>query len=92
MPVLFHQVIQYYRSRDFARDYVSFVRHNPTAAALQLHLIVEQFNENLEPLGASPTAAEHAVQAHFVNGTMPIENMIALVRAYATTIEARWPS
>lgn len=92
MPVPHRQLIDYYRSRDFAKDYANFARRDPATAAAQLRLIVEQLNANLSHAGITPTISELATQERFASGHMPMADMITFIREYAASIEARWPS
>jgi hypothetical protein len=92
MMIYFRELAQYYRSAAFGKDYGNFARRNPDAAAYQLRLIIAQLNENLATLGITLTPGELNLQASFVSGKMPIPDMIELVKNYAATIDARWPS
>jgi hypothetical protein len=90
MDVESYELIAYYRSRDFAKDYSNLARRNPTIATAQLANILEQLNANLHHLGIPASETDLAIQREFAAGRRPLLYMVEFVREYADSIEHHW--
>jgi hypothetical protein len=81
-----HHVLAYYVSTEFAHDYRSRARHSHQAVYTQLRVIVDQLMEDFRALRHPHPVAEPTPLSMFLAGPLSIEQLLALVRTYASRI------
>lgn len=91
MPVPVRRLIAYYRSPGFAEDHADLTRRDPLAAEQQRYAIIGSFLDNLEALEITPTPTQLEVQARFIAGVLPLEQMLEHIKLYVASIALRWP-
>lgn len=75
-----HHVLTYYRSPAFAENSARHAQENRDAAQKWLMVTFEQLREALRKLR---TPSEKLPLSQFLDGTLSIEQLVALIRTYA---------